>query len=214
MNRFNCLTSQNDWMMILFLQKQAIINENKRFVCKLLFFESITIISFFARNNLIFLHDLVNFSEKNRYCNEYWWDDLLREYINNVFCVLFWCEMWFKKYDTSFFMQKLFVTIRFRNLTWSFHHQCFDCLISIQRMTYARFRLVEQRICFWWNDSNDCISSNWERFIIWKRFKNDSDNRISLNCERFIKFDESDSSSLMKTICERCWTRFHQIWEK
>ncbi len=179
------------------------MNENKRFVFELFFFENMTIINFFARNNFSFLHDLVNFSKENRYCDEYWWDDLLRKYVDNVFCVLFRCEMWSEKYDTDLLMQKLFVMIRFRDLAWSFHHQCFDCLISIQRVMYARSRFVKRRMCFWWSDSDDRISSNWERFIIWERLKSDSNNRILLNCERFIKFDENDSSSLMRTTRER-----------
>ncbi len=132
------------------------------------------------------------------------------------------CEMWFEKYDTNFLIQKLFVTICSRDLVWSFHRQYFDCLVSSKRMTYTRFRLIERRVCFWWDDSNDRISSNWKRFIIWERFKNDSNNRISSNCERFIKFDKSDLSSLMRTIRERWWNeissnlweseKFHQTW--
>jgi hypothetical protein len=222
MNHFNRLISRNNWIVLVLLKKQAIMNENKCFVCKLLFFENMTIISFFVCNNSLLLHNLMNFSEKNRYCDEYWWNDLLREYVENMFCVLFRCEMWFEKYDTNFFMQRLFVTIRSRDFVWSFHRQCFDFLVSIQRVTYVRFRFVKRRMCSWWDDSNDCISSNWKRFIIWKRFRSDSDNRISLNCERFIKSDESNSSSLMR-ITRECWwnkissnlwkiEKSHQTW--
>ncbi len=113
-----------------------------------------------------------------------------------------------------FFLQKLFVTIRFRDFAWLFHRQCFwlssldstsdACSFLTRQVTYVCSRCIERRMCLWWNDSDDRISSNWERFIIWKRFKNDSDNRILSNCERFIKLDESDLSSLMRTIHE-CW---------
>ncbi len=141
-----------------------------------------------------------------------------------VFCddsfSIVWDVIWEIRY--KFFMQKLSVTICFRDLVWSSHRQCFDCLVSIQRMTYVRSRLVERRMCSWWDDSSDFISSNWERFIIWKRLKSDSDNRISSNCERLIKSDESDSSSLMRTIRESCWDEIssnlwkikksHQTW--
>ncbi len=65
MNRFNCLTSRNDYIMFVFLRKQAIINKSKCFVCELFFFfKNMTIINFFARNNFLLLHDLMNFSEK------------------------------------------------------------------------------------------------------------------------------------------------------
>jgi hypothetical protein len=55
--------------------------------------------------------------------------------------------MWSEKYDTDFFMQRLSVTIRSRDLAWSSHRQCFDCLASIQWVTYVCSRLVEQRMC-------------------------------------------------------------------
>jgi hypothetical protein len=95
----------------------------------------------------------------------------------------------------KFFHTKIVCDDLFRDFVWSFHRQCFDCLVSNKQMTYARFQFVKQRMCSWWDDSNDRISSNWERFIIWKQLKNDSNNRISSNCERkrLIKLDENDS---------------------
>ncbi len=156
----------------------------------------------------------------------------MREYVDNMFCVLSRCEMWSEKCDSDFFVQEFFVTIRFRDLAWSFHHQCFwlssldsasnACSFSTRRVTCTCSRLVERRMCFWWDDLDDRISSNWERFIIWKRLRNDSNNRISSNCERLIKSNESDSSSLMRTTREHWWNEIssnlweikksHQIW--
>jgi hypothetical protein len=71
MNRSRRLTSRKDWIVLVLLKKQTIMNENKRFVYELLLFENMTIISFFARSNFSFLHDLMRFCKKIHYCDEY-----------------------------------------------------------------------------------------------------------------------------------------------
>jgi hypothetical protein len=132
--------------------------------------------------------------------------------------------MWSEKCDSDFFVQKFFVTIRSRDLIWSSHRQCFwlsnfdsasDAYsFSTRRVTYVRSRFVEQRMCLWWDDLDDRISSNWKRFIIWERLKNDLDSRILLNCERLIKSDESDLSSLMRTTREYWWDEISSnLWK-
>ncbi len=98
MSRFSRLTSRNNWIMLVLLKKQAIMNESRRFVCELLFWKNMTIISFFARSNLLFLHDLWSSSNQrfivdDERASEFllkinYWDDLLWEYACNVFCVL------------------------------------------------------------------------------------------------------------------------------
>ncbi len=199
MNHFNRLTSRNDWIVLVFLRKQAIINESKNSICELLFFREHDDYKFFRSQQSRFFctHNLTK-----RFINAMNTDETIccENMFDNVFCVLsrceIWyekydinffvqkfsvtihfrsCEMWFERYDTNFFMQKLFVTIRSRDLIWSFYDQRFDCLISSEKMTYARSWLVERRMYLWWGDSDDRISSN------------------SSNCERLIKSDESDS---------------------
>jgi hypothetical protein len=147
-------------------------------------------------------------------CYSEYWDDLLRENVNNVFYVLsrnVRCDL--KNAIQICLLQKLFKTIRFRDHAWSFHRHFWlfnlisnewRMLILDHRMTYARSRRVERFI--WWNDSDRVISSNWEWFI---KFDDDillNLMRISSNFDErnlikfwwryFIKFDDI-SSNLM-----------------
>jgi hypothetical protein len=87
--------------------------------------------------------------------------------------------MWnvIEKCDFRFFLlQKVFLWIRSRDHAWSSHRLCFDCLTR----TFSRWRTRSNSI-----------------------FRNDRDlNEAThqIRRKRFIKFDESDSSNLIRAI--------------
>ncbi len=105
----------------------------------------------FRSQQSFFLHDFVSFSEKSCYCDEYWWDDLLRKNVNNVFCVLSRCEMWSEKYDTNFFVQKSLITIR----SWSCEmwSKIYDTNFFMQILfcddSFSWFCLIISSLVFW-----------------------------------------------------------------
>jgi hypothetical protein len=163
MSRFRHLTSRKDCIVFVLLKKQAIMNESKRFVCELLFFENMTIISFFARSNLSFLHDLMRFQRRFTVAMNVK-TNCLRKYVDNVdnvFCVLsrnVKCDL--KNAIQICFLQKLFKMIHSRDHTWSSYRQFFWFVKShLWRVTHAHSRLSSD-VCLRLEMSQIKIDSN------------------------------------------------------
>ncbi len=127
--------------MLVFLKKITIINENKRFICELLFFENMTIINFFVRSNFFFLHDLMKFCKRIIVAmnTDQWasFDENLFAAVNIetnccesmlmtcfASCLETWNVIWEMRFKFVFCL-KLFKTIHFRDHAWSFHRQFF-----------------------------------------------------------------------------------------
>ncbi len=126
-------------------------------------------------------------------CCEYW-NELLREYVDNVFCVLsrsVKCDL--KNAIQVYSLQKLFETIHSRDHAWSSHRQFFSWSsnLTFWRMTHVHSRL-----------SSDVY------------------DETSL-MKHLIKLDENDSSNLtnatqqtwwMKTSSHQMTKATHQTW--
>jgi hypothetical protein len=214
MNRFRRLTSRKDWFVLVFLRKQMIMNENKRFIDELLFFENMTIISFFARSNF-FLFCTIWWNSVNK--SLLWWIQINEFSDENLFaamniktnccenmlitcfasCFEMWNVIWKMRFRFVFCL-KLFETIRFRDHAWSSHRQFYWSFnFAFWRMTHAHSRLSSDVCLFSICRATYVCSRLVERRLWW--------NVINLT-KHFIKFIVSDSLNLTKAI--------HQIWRK
>jgi hypothetical protein len=211
MNRFRRLTSRKDCIVLVLLKKQTIMNESKRFVCELLFFENMTIISFFARSNLSFLHDLMRFQRRftvamNAKTN------CLRKYADNVFCVLsrnVRCDL--RNAIQICSLQRLFEMIHSRDHAWSSHRQFFFFFFWSSSLIFDKWRMLilDYRVTY-------ACSRSVERRMFVLDLSSDVWDETSLNLTRhFIKFVVSDSLNLTKATHQTWWKKRHLIkWRK
>ncbi len=208
------MTSRKNCIVFVFLKKRTIMNENKRFVCELLFFENMTIINFFARNNLFLLHDLMRFQRRiivaiNVKMN------CLRKYVDNVFCILFRnvrCDL--KNAIQICFLQKLFKMIHSRDHAWSSHRQFFWLVKScFWRMTHAHSRLSSD-VCLF----SICRTTSMMRRQAWQNISSNLRRAIyQIWRKRLIKLDESDSLKLDENnviSSNLMITSSHQTWDR
>jgi hypothetical protein len=131
-------------------------------------------------------------------CNEYW-NELLREYVDNLFCIVsrnVRCDL--KNAIQICFLLRLFVTIRSRDHAWSSHFQFFWLFSFVLTNDACLFSIIK-----------------WRMLVL--DSSSDVYDETSLNLTKhLIKLIVSDSSNLTKATHQTWWmkTSSHQIWRR